>query len=78
VCTCGVVESFNVSLGWDDSLRQAVPYIAEPIFADMDFEQFGEVTAVPLTLNLAATLATVRPALLAAHRGRGFRDHERI
>merc|ERR1719262_1221746 len=33
-----------------------VPFLDEPVFAHLDYEQFGEVTITPLTMNVAAQL----------------------
>merc|ERR1719353_381928 len=40
--------------------------ITEPAFASLDYEQFGEVTIAPLTMNLAGQLLALGRAEMAA------------
>jgi hypothetical protein len=51
---------------WDTKMESPVPMITEPSFASLDFEQFGEVTIAPLTMNLAGQLLASGRADMAA------------
>lgn len=55
-CTCGFKQTHKVQLRWQAGNEAPVPYIDEPTFATMDFEQFGDLTMAPLTLNAAKAL----------------------
>jgi len=55
-CSCGETKKHTVSLRWSPEMTAPVPFIDEPVFAHLDYEQFGEVTITPLTMNVAAQL----------------------
>merc|ERR1719326_2203443 len=52
VCSCGETKKHKVPLKWNPKMESPVPQITEPAFASLDYEQFGEVTIAPLTMNL--------------------------
>lgn len=55
-CSCGKLHTHTVSLQWSADMAAPVPMIDEPAFAHLDYEQFGEVTITPLTMNVASQL----------------------
>ena len=56
----------KVPLKWNSKMESPVPMITEPSFASLDYEQFGEVTIAPLTMNLAGQLLALGRAEMAA------------
>merc|ERR1719271_1425426 len=66
VCSCGETKKHKVPLKWNSKMESPVPQMTEPAFASLDYEQFGEVTIAPLTMNLAGQLlAAGRPEMAA-------------
>jgi len=55
-CTCGQKQTHKVNLQYQPANEEPVPFIDEPMFATMDFEQFGDVTVAPLTKNVAQAI----------------------
>ena len=47
-CSCGETKKHTVSLRWSPKMTAPVPFIDEPVFAHLDYEQFGEVTWAPV------------------------------
>merc|ERR1719379_3349568 len=66
VCSCGETKKHKVPLKWNPKMESPVPQITEPAFASLDYEQFGEVTIAPLTMNLAGQLLALGRAEMAA------------
>jgi S1-C subfamily serine protease len=55
-CSCGQKQTHKLSLQYQPENEEPVPFIDEPTFATMDFEQFGDVTVQPLTKNAAQAM----------------------
>merc|ERR1719359_584952 len=66
VCSCGETQKHKVPLKWNPKMESPVPQMTEPAFASLDYEQFGEVTIAPLTMNLAGQLLALGRAEMAA------------
>jgi S1-C subfamily serine protease len=66
VCSCGETKKHKVPLKWNSKMESPVPQMTEPAFASLDYEQFGEVTIAPLTMNLAGQLLALGRAEMAA------------
>jgi len=66
VCSCGQTQKHKVPLKWNTKMESPVPMLTEPSFASLDYEQFGEVTIAPLTMNLAGQLLAMGRADMAA------------
>merc|ERR1719181_1223350 len=66
VCSCGQTQKHKVPMKWNTKMESPVPMITEPSFASLDYEQFGEVTIAPLTMNLAGQLLALGRAEMAA------------
>merc|ERR1719191_2230561 len=66
VCSCGQTQTHKVPMKWNTKMESPVPMLTEPSFASLDYEQFGEVTIAPLTMNLAGQLLALGRADMAA------------
>lgn len=64
-CHDGKIQKHTVPLGWDKSYESGMQYIEEPVFETKltEFELFGDVSVMQLTLNHVGQLINMRPEI---------------